>query len=335
MGHASNLMPQYRSYLSHPIAQTFYAVSHTPASSIEVSRLQHEKEFLECSLANCVTYLHALRKKLNRNEHRLATQPHLPRRKRKKLQQSKRELEREIKHREQDEQACLNNLQACKVNIYVAETLSCPSTGLLSAVPLFTSESTICSERYDLESPELIWDGWTDDVAMSPFHMRSRNPFDDNEVAPEDCSNKQRTDEAGINNIDHLRSVIRQAEGLGVVMPPTSTNTKLLEVSGSLLSPQAAAFEPYDLNRVSTSLGRQLEILNISTSMAIESLKRLQAQEVTGGGDTKEIHNLSFQARLGSGKRTSLTWCSPMSQQSPVNSCRTDGGLRRIRAKSF
>jgi hypothetical protein len=119
-----------------PLTQNFYPVN----LDIDLPRLQHEREFLENGLANCVTYLHALRKKQARNERRLSTDPSLPRKKRKKIQQNKRELEKEIKHQERDEQAFLNNLQACKTNIYVAETVSSPSASLTA--PDLASSST-------------------------------------------------------------------------------------------------------------------------------------------------------------------------------------------------
>jgi hypothetical protein len=138
-----------------PLTHNFYSVNQAFSSPPDLSRLRHEREILENGLANFVTYLQALRKVQVRNERRLITDLSLPRKKRKKIQQSKRELDKEIRNREQDEQAFLKNLQACKTNLYVAETVSSPSTTLSLTVPDLGSSSTQCSYPEESEPTEL------------------------------------------------------------------------------------------------------------------------------------------------------------------------------------
>jgi hypothetical protein len=49
--------------LLFPLTRNFYSVN----LELDLPRLQHERDFLEYDLANCVTYMHALRKKQARN----------------------------------------------------------------------------------------------------------------------------------------------------------------------------------------------------------------------------------------------------------------------------
>lgn len=64
--------------------QNLYPVNNALTWPYDLARLLSEKDFLENGLANCVTYLHALRKKQARNERHLITDSSLPRKKRKK-----------------------------------------------------------------------------------------------------------------------------------------------------------------------------------------------------------------------------------------------------------
>ncbi|KAH7350381.1 hypothetical protein BKA66DRAFT_476466 [Pyrenochaeta sp. MPI-SDFR-AT-0127] len=199
----------------------------------EVARLLSEKEVLDIGLANCVTYLHALRKKQARNERRLSTNPTLPRRKRKKIQQSKRELEREIKNREQDEQAFLNNLQACQANIYIAQTMSQPPTQVLPSVVDYHSNSIAEAS----EQTEISWNGWTDDAVVSPFHKPRNSPFFSNEIAPDEGFD-------GMAGRGGPLAPIRcfEENSTSLAAPPNAARSQFLY---SMLSPEAAVFDPH------------------------------------------------------------------------------------------
>lgn len=71
-------------------------------------------------LADCVTYLKALREKQIKNAHQLNVELPMPQKKRKRLQQTRQHLAIEIRNRERDKQAFLNNLQANETNIILA-----------------------------------------------------------------------------------------------------------------------------------------------------------------------------------------------------------------------
>jgi hypothetical protein len=235
-----------------PAANGFFSANETPAWPFEISTLQTEKEILEDGLADCVTYLQVLRKKQARIERRLVTDPSLPRKKRKKIQQGKRELEKEIRHRERDEQAFLNNLQVCKANIYIAETVSLPSTTISSTLPDFASISTRYSYPRDLESAptEMSWNGWADETALSPFQKESNHHFFAVNVAPEDECKQSLA-------VQHIRDIDS--------VPCASPNT----LPHSLRSPEAPVFQLQSrCADQEGTLDQQLARLDLLSSMA-------------------------------------------------------------------
>jgi hypothetical protein len=235
-----------------------------------IYKLQSEKEILEDGLANCVTYLQALRKKQARLERRLVTDPSLPRKKRKKIQQNKRDLENEIKHRERDEQAFLNNLQACKANIYIAETASLPSTAISSTIPDIASTSTRYSYSEDVqtEPTEMSWNGWTDETVLSPFQKESNNPLFPDNVAPDEHWELGSVD--GIVLEDSKQSLaIKHVKNIDTRLR-TSPNAQ----AHSLLSADAAVFQPrLTHSGQGDTIHHQLAQLHLSSSMAITALK--------------------------------------------------------------
>ncbi|KAI4650338.1 hypothetical protein J4E93_002694 [Alternaria ventricosa] len=249
-----------------PITNSFLPTNELPTWNVDLSTLQSEKEILEDGLANCVTYLQVLRKKQARTERRLVTDPSLPRKKRKRFQQAKRELEKEIKHREQDEQAFLNNLQACKANIYIAETVSLPSTAISSTLPDSGSISTGCSYPRDLESAptETSWNGWTDQSALSPFQRESISPFFSFDVAPDEHLQARSTD--GTISDDYKQPLDAQHTRKINPIPSASSNTP----THLLLSPEAPIFHPQTTytNREGSVATRLAEI-NLSSAMAV------------------------------------------------------------------
>jgi hypothetical protein len=240
-----------------PVANGFFSANETTPWPFEISTLQTEKDILEDGLADCVTYLQVLRKKQARTERRLVTDPSLPRKKRKKIQQEKRELEKEIRHRERDEQAFLNNLQACKANIYIAETVSLPSTAISSTLPDIASLSTRYSCPRDLESAptEMSWNGWMDETALSPFQKESNNHLFAVDVAPEDKC-KQSLAVQHIGDIDSI--------------PCASPNT----LAPFLLNPEAPIFQPQSrCTGQEGILDQQLARLDPFLSMAMTALR--------------------------------------------------------------
>ncbi|CBX89972.1 predicted protein [Plenodomus lingam JN3] len=227
-------------------------VQHAPVSPLEIRKLYAEQDLLENNLADCITYVQVLRKKQARNQRRLTIIPFATRKKRNQIQQTNRDLNREILVREQEQCTLLSNLQACKAKLYIAETLSPPSTGLLSSVPAFTSGSTRCTlpEESGPESTEISWNGWTDDAVMSPFAKHSNHPFSVAEIAPEECSNKNML-ELVSNGIGPLAPLTTTFEGLSITVPAASTKTDSPQTIHSFLSPKAEVFEPRTISSIS------------------------------------------------------------------------------------
>ncbi|KZM23965.1 hypothetical protein ST47_g4959 [Ascochyta rabiei] len=87
--------------------------------SYDLIRLHQEKNVLSKGLADCVTYLKALREKQANHACRISAMPVASQKKRKRMQQTRRHLDNEIKNRERDEEAFLDNLQTCEANIFL------------------------------------------------------------------------------------------------------------------------------------------------------------------------------------------------------------------------
>ncbi|CAO2654628.1 Nn.00g113610.m01.CDS01 [Neocucurbitaria sp. VM-36] len=298
----------------------------------DLARLLSEKDILENGLADCVTYLHALRKKHARNERRLITSPSLPRKKRKKIQNSNRELEREIENRARDEQAFLNNLQACKANIFVATTLSSSSSNLSSVVPKPNSGSTDYSFAAGSEPTESSWNGWTND-AISPFQKQSNNPFFLDEVAPDDASGATEIDATVHRESRRPQRLLPYLEDDDVddVALPVPPNTAQSHYLYSSLSPEAAVFEPYSTD---TFLMPRLDRLSISPSSTNGGPKQSSRRRVTDAGFNRVLLSISQQSQPHLAGHGCHTWCNTTPQQSPSN----DAGswvLRRSRTASL
>ena len=293
--------------------------------AVDLARLRHEKEILENGLANCVTYLHALRKRQARNERLLNFEPLPSRKKRKKIQQSKRELDKEIRNRERDEQAFLNNLRACKANVYIAEGHPYTPTDLSSTVTDCASSTTQYS--YEQSEPMAIsWKGWTDDAVLSPFDRQQANTTLVKEVAPDEFVEVPEDGAIVIRDIDHSSPLLRRA----------TADAKRAPYLRSSLSPAAPVFEPVQEN---TSRGvslteRRLDKLN---DLSWLDNKRLHLKSAPAGEEVEvcasmqglTIHTTPHAERRGSG-----TWCNTSPQQSP-HKVRGGGPLGRARTNSL
>ena len=292
--------------------------------TLDIARLRHEREILEIGLANCVTYLHALRKKQARNERLLNLNPLPPRKKRKKIQQSKRELDREIKNRERDEQAFLHNLQACKTNLYIAEGLPYASTDVPSMVADNTSSMTQCS--YDESEPaEISWNGWTDDGVMSPFEKRRSNGYFTKELAPDEFNDVPEDGTIVVRDIKRPHSLVSNAE-------EHAAHSHHLQSS---LSPAAADFEPIISHapRSRVLAERRIDKLNDLSWLDARDLEVKPARPRTEADISHSIGELSIH-KPEPDRRGSQTWCNTTPQHIP---CEHTGsaGLRRNRTNSL
>lgn len=299
-------------YAGVPCHQSTYPIQNAQTSPLEIWRLYAEQGCLENNLANCMTYLQVLRKKQDRNERRLSTDSAIPRKKQKQMQQTNRELKREILIREREQLTLLNSLQACKAKLYVVETLSSPSTGFLSLIPAFASGSTRCTIPEDSEPTELNWNGWTDDAVMSPFAKRSNNPFFVTEIAPEERSDKNIIDASVIDADPHL-SLATMVEGLGITIPAASLEAVSPKASLDFLSPKTEIFEPRTISCIPgyDSAEKQIEQPRIN-QMEPSHLTEAQSRRVTDGVDPGCQPASPRFAR-------SHTWCDNTPQASPTS----------------
>ncbi|KAH8728611.1 hypothetical protein GQ44DRAFT_701701 [Phaeosphaeriaceae sp. PMI808] len=258
--------------------------------SIDVDRLWYDKEILEYGLANCATYLITLRKKLARNERLLSKDLPPPRKKRKRLQQEKHKLGMEIKYRERDEQAFLNNLYDCNAKIHFASGLLPTQTNFLMTDSSYASSSAQCSyEDSSLIATEISWNGWADDVVTSPFEKERKNAFFSNEIAPDELADESEECLIVTGEIERPFTIIQDAEpGSEYPVPP---NTAHSESSPFLLSPMAVVFEP------TLAPVEQHDRLSISPSYVIECQGLVSPRRYTEGAMSESFPALVLQMR--------------------------------------
>jgi len=313
------------------VRHDFYPVNQVIDWPTELSRLHCERDVLENGLASCVTYLQALRKKHARTERRLVTDPSLPRKKKKKIQQRKRELEKEIKNRERDEQAFLINLQACKTNIHIVETYPSPYAVFPSAIPEFASSSTLHQYPEEPEPTELSWNGWTEDTLLSPFQKQSNNLFYVDNIAPDE-NLEMKTGQMDRDSVHAPSSVpyIGASEAALLALPNAAKTQYLLSPEAAVFAPQATYMHQEDV------IGQQLSELHLRSSLAITVLK-MKALELiekrrATDADIARSRRPSALARINEESR-SQTWANTTPQCSPVG-VKMGGRFRRRKTNS-
>ncbi|KAI8942343.1 hypothetical protein NX059_000421 [Plenodomus lindquistii] len=336
MNSGSHALAYHWNYAGFPNCQRTQPIQHTLTSPLEIRKLYSEQDLLENNLANCVTYLQALRRKQDRNDGRLSTESAMSRKKRKQIQHNNRELKREILIREQEESTLLSNLQACKAKLYVAESLSSPSAGIPSLVPAFTSDSSRCSILEESEPTEISWNGWADDAVMSPFTKRNQNQFFDAEVAPEECSAKRVEEEVTDNvEVHDVRATV--VDGLGIVIPFAPPGTKSSHALLSNLSPEAVIFEPRMISRVQddSSSALQVEPYNPTSIEVLPHLKEAQQRRATNSATDACHPVMSLQLKPWSMFARNYTWCNNTPQSSPAKDWQGKPLIARKRTASM
>jgi hypothetical protein len=290
----------------------------------DLAWLRNEQDILENGLATCVTYVLALRKKQARNERLLHVDPSPTRKKRKKIEQSKRVLDREIRNGQRDEQAFLSNLRACKANIYVAEGLTCTPVTFSSTTADCTSSTTQLSCG-DSAATEISWSGWTEGAIMSPFEKKRSNPFFVNDVAPDELGIEQDGDIVAISMLRPL-PLIRDAEEMDA--PPVPPNSAHSNYRHSSLSPEAAVFKP------SNGGARRDDAFKVLSPKTLEDANTLKTKSYTDAVIVRSLRNLSLQPDTSSSQARYQTWCNTTPQRSPRKHT-SDGAGRRRRSNSL
>jgi len=280
---------------------------------VDLARLRNEQDILENGLATCVTYLLALRKKLARNERSLNLDPPPTRTKRKKMEQSKRMLEREIQNRQRDEQAFLSNLQACKTNMYLTGGLWNQSADEFSTMADCTSSTT--QKSCDDSAPtEVSWNGWADDTA-SPFEKLRSNAVVLKEVAPDEQDHHD-------NSAIQTKSLSIRVHEAGLAVS-VSQDFIGFKVSRSSLSPEATVFKP-----IIDTTGQD-DHTQIKDLAFTKGGNDLQKRRVTVASMHNSFRDLSLHTRSGCENQQTQTWCNTTPQRSPRNHIRSDTGGRR------
>jgi hypothetical protein len=285
---------------------------------VNLARLRNERDILENGLANCVTYLHVLRKKQARNERLLNLEPAPSRKKRKKIQQNKRALDREIRNRQRDEAAFLSNLQTCKANIYVTKEFLRVRTDLSSIAADCTSSTTQWSVE---KSPttEISWSGWIEGAITSPFEKRRSNSFSVHEFAPDELAEPD-YDTIAVEDSPRPLPFSRSTRDIAVL--PIPPNTAYPDICPSLLSPEAAIFEPSSYSIA------HIDGLVSSSSITIDGHDNRRYIEA---GVCRLLRQLSLDNPQFPRNHT---WCQTTPQRSPTEDS-AGGAMRRSRTNSL
>jgi hypothetical protein len=215
----------------------------------EMNKLLREKEVLEQGLADCVISLQTMKKKQARNERQLGKVATLSRKKQKHLQQIKRDLAREMKNRERDEQAFLFNLQACEVSIQACKTWvaydAAPSTWIDTAVTPTLCTPTLYSSS-GTETTESSWYSWNGGVDMARVGRSNDSTFcSDQNEAHKGLYHAKHDSATGAELEDALQWSLG-AEDV-VLLPQVLPDTARTQWLQSKLDPEADVFQPQEM----------------------------------------------------------------------------------------
>lgn len=292
-------------------------------------RLEAEKDLLEDGLADCVIYLGVLRKKIGRTERRACDIKAMNRARRKQLKQSLRELTKEVRNREQDEQAFLNNLQTCEANLSIIRTLPYSPAAPLPFGLEDSTESTQCSNTEPSMQTECSWNGWTDDTAVSPLQRQNDNYFSTSKFGPHGCSKQDKDIEEPRSK--KLSLALRTDQSIDSPVAPTPPNTTISPAVRPALSPKAAVFEP----RKSLHIVRKDSAVSPLLEGKISIVRPRRATE--GGEVGRSFEQLSLGPGYAFDEESALTWCNPTPEKGIDHL--TDGkkmeGRGRRRSASF
>ncbi|KAF2451247.1 hypothetical protein P171DRAFT_478295 [Karstenula rhodostoma CBS 690.94] len=273
-----------------------------------LNNLRGQKDYLEGLLSKTVTTLNALRDRQTRNQRILDTNP-TPRTKRKKIQQDRWRTSKTIRTCENEEKVILDCLQVCENNIHTLEAIICPPESSWNSVEYYGSNS-----YGDSDTTSFDWQGWTDDVAVSPFEQTRKGPLPLDEIAPDMTAG---CTQAEIRRPSPLPpQSILQTQSAFLVAPLNSAYTDFT------LSPEAAAFKPSTahLQLPITQLARELDRLTISGLLASKRMHSIRSRRFSDEAVAFRCLSSTVQptpTRTGS--------CSSWPGQSPSHG-KVDGG---------
>jgi hypothetical protein len=224
-----------------------------------LNSLRGQKCYLQDLLSKTATTLNALRDRQSRNQRVLSTHP-TPRSRRKKMEQDRWRTGKTIQTCENEEKVILDCLQVCENNIHTLEAIIYhPPELSWTSAELYSNKSYV-----DSDTTSFDWQGWTDDVAMSPFEQTRKGPLLMDEIAPETPAASYVGPETRHPALLRPHSS-PETELTFLVAPPNSAYTNFT------LSPEAAAFEPS-----ATQLVKELDKLTISGLLASKRMSSIR-----------------------------------------------------------
>ncbi|KAL1597937.1 hypothetical protein SLS60_008425 [Paraconiothyrium brasiliense] len=235
--------------------------------------LRGQKDYLEELLSKTAMTLNALRDRQTRNQRVLSTHP-TPRSKRKKIEQNGYRTSKTIQTCENEEKAILDCLQVCKNNINTLEALIYPPETSWTHAEYYSSNSYV-----DSDTTSFDWQGWSEDVAISPFEKTRNRPLPLDEIAPDTIASGY----AEAETRRPPRPSLRSASETKSTLPPAPLNSAYTNFA---LSPEATAFEPgaAHLQLPGTRLTKELDKLTISGLLASKRMDSIQKRRFSDEG---------------------------------------------------
>jgi hypothetical protein len=262
-------------YLPDRLSGYFDGIVHRPRAMHDLktwvptlNSLRVQKGYLEDLLSKTATTLNALRDRQTRNQRVLSTRP-TPRSKRKKMEQNRWRTSKTIQTCENEEKVILDCLQVCLNNIHTLEAIIYHPPELM-----WTSAERYGSTFYgNSDTTPFDWQGWTDDVLMSPFEQTRRGPLPMeepmDEIAPEHPA------------ASYVEAETRCPASLHLPYFPGPTSTFLVappNCANFALSPEAASFEPSTTHAqlTVTQLAKELDKLTIAGLLASKRMSSIR-----------------------------------------------------------
>ncbi|KAF2799875.1 hypothetical protein K505DRAFT_230137 [Melanomma pulvis-pyrius CBS 109.77] len=252
---------------------------HEPSTwTTTLTCLQNQKGYLDGLLSKTATTLNALRDKQSRNDRVLSTNPG-PRPKKKKMLQNRWRTDKTIKTCENEEKVILDCLRVCEDNIRTLESILNPQ-GTFATVAEYNLSNSKCSYR-ESAITDFDWNGWADEGPASPFHRERHHALILDEIPPEaylDDASCDRPDTATTAPASNRPPPFPPRVGAppSSMLPPVPPNTTHRQFHHSVLSPEAACFEPSITHFTYAEEGaKNLDKLSISGLLASKRMSQI------------------------------------------------------------
>ncbi|KAJ4352529.1 uncharacterized protein N0V89_007878 [Didymosphaeria variabile] len=273
-------LPPIKPYSPDRLSGYFDAFVHNTRTMQDVNTwlptlnsLRGQKDYLEELLSKTATTLNALRDRQTRNQRVLDTNP-TPRSKRKKIQQNRWRTCKTIHTCENEEKVILDCLKVCENNIHTLEAIICPPETPWTRAEYYSSNSYV-----DSDTTSFDWQGWTEDVAVSPFEKTRIRPLPLDDIAPDTVASVY----AGAETRRPPPPPLRPVSEIDSALPPAPPNSAYTNFT---LSPEATAFKPHGahLQLPVARLTKELDKLTISGFLASKRMDSIRRRRFSDEG---------------------------------------------------